>query len=848
LGARHVAALVAFVAAAGVVGVQGTSSANPSSAPNAKTCAQKTWTTAKYQRSSTPDALATLVLACLKVTFPATYRRDEVGLVSLNSYPWFQNVNEGGLTSTVQKDLQRLGMPPITLEDGPEGIITKTSPGPTALPNELALGATFDQSMASLYGTVLGSQAHRMGYDAVQAPDLNLVRVPSWGRAPESFGESPVLTGEMGGAEAAAIEAQHVFTVLKHFGPYSQETDRRALNQKVSDKALQEVYIRPFTLALRAVLPELKAGDHAIGIMCSYGNVNDLKACRSAALAGELNSVGVQALIRSDLDVKVNPTALLLNGVDLIKPMIASELSSALGEPQIRSALDQAVEAIFRTEFAAGLVNGKVTSAQGHPLARVMALFGHADALNIEQRAAVLLKNDGLLPLSHGSGRIAVIADATLSNTCTSLAGTLARVLATTSTCSTDARVPLPNTELFHGLPIAYGGASRTTRFTAHVFGPYVVTVTTLGNTSLKMDGTQIMNSQGLAEFNVQRTSLVGLAAGSTHTFTVTWRGAPPKVVITQEQAAVNTANRAVAGAKVAIVVAYDLSREGMDRDSLALPGAQNAIISSVAAKVPTIVVLATDGAVAMPWLNQVDGVLEVWNPTGSVQLDRVFAQYVDAWRNLLDGAVDPSGRLPITFPVSAAQSPMGDAAFWPGIHTVVDLNQAPYRGVGIGMAWYRQAGWPVLFPFGFGLSYTQYQLVSGSVFKGPGGLDMTVGVRDTGGAAGTEPVQVYANWPSSLGEPQRQLVGFGTVTFSKTDAKNRTVHHITITLSPDALAVWTGAAMHVTRGTYCLAAATFDGDPHGLTTGSVTLSPGAAADSVVIAGSVRMVSGACAG
>ena len=183
--------------------------AHPTSVPLPATCLARPWTKSYYQAEHPPAALATLVLACLKQEDPAAFRHDEVGIVALNADAWFQNVNEFGLTSTVQRQLARLGMPPITLEDGPGGLITRTSPAPTVLPNELALGATFNPPVATLYGDrARHPGARSMGYDGVQAPDLNLVRVPSWGRAMESFGESPVLAGEMGAAEAVAIAAQ----------------------------------------------------------------------------------------------------------------------------------------------------------------------------------------------------------------------------------------------------------------------------------------------------------------------------------------------------------------------------------------------------------------------------------------------------------------------------------------------------------------------------------------------------------------------------------------------------------------------------------------------------------------
>ncbi len=824
---RHTlrAAVSMSVAVAGaLVALQaGTPASGSSRSVSAATCRARPWLSESYQARSTPTALADLVLSCMRALFPATYRHDEVGLVALNSYPWFQNVNEFGLTSTVQQQLAALGMPPITLQDGPGGIITRASPSPTLLPNDLALGATFNTSLASLYGTVLGSQAHAMGYDGVQAPALNLLRVPTWGRAAESFGESPVLTGEMGAAEAVAIAAQHEIPVLKHFGPYSQDTNRRYLNQLVSDKAFQEVYTRPFTLALRALMPQLARPDHAVGVMCSYGNVNGLKACRSPLLADELAYVGVDALVRSDLDVEVNPSALVLNGVDLIKPMNSQELVQSLRNPAIDQALDQSVLQIFETEFADGLVGGP-TAAHARNLPASLSRAGLGDAWQIEEHAAVLLKDaGGVLPLAGKDRRIAIVTDGTMPNTCNSLAGELARALSVGATCIVDTRVSLPHVRLF---PLLYGShtwVTRTTTYHVATTGPYELGVTTYGNTQVRVGGRLLLSTLGLAEYQVQRSALVNLKAGA-HTISVTYRGSVPQIVLTSLAPEVRSAVAGVHGASLAIVLAYDLPREGMDRDSLQLPNGQDAVINAVAAKVPTVVLLGTDGAVSMPWLGAVKGVMLVWNPNWLAGLDRVFVRYVPAWVSLLDGQVDPSGRLPVTFPASIAQSPAGVPAFWPGTGTTVNLDAAPNQGVGIGMPWYRAAGWPVLFPFGYGLSYTTYALQGGTLQSSSSGLTMTVNVADTGQDGGEVPIEVYANWPNTAGEPRQQLVGFAVAYFTKSQAAAGTVDQVTVPLSPDALTVDVAGRMQPVAGSYCLEAAQYAGDPHAWSTGSVTL------------------------
>jgi beta-glucosidase len=817
--------ICATVVALGVVGVQAESSARPLTPVTPSRCTGNPWTQPTFRANSTPAALGVLVLSCLKLEYPASYRHDEVGIVALVHDQRFQNINEFGMTSTVQRQLARLGMPPITFEDGPGGILVDSHPQPTLLPNELALGATFDPSIATDYGWVLGVEAHLMGYDGVQAPDLNLLRVPSWGRAMESFGESPVLAGELGAAEAVAIESQHEIPLLKHFGPYSQETDRHDLDQLLSERAYQDVYIRPFDIVLRALLPQLDAGDHAVGIMCSYGNVGATRACRSPELARVLGHLGVNALIRSDLDVWVEPSALLRSGVDLIKPMVSKELERALGIRAVDTSLDQAVEQIFTTEFADGLVNGTVTNATFHPLTAPTVRLDAGIANEIEQRAAVLLKNDGLLPLRRAGGPIAVLADPRIRTTCNSLASALANDLATESTC-TDPKIPLPYRPLFEHLPYAQTSRSATVTFTPSITSTYVVELTTHNDTVLTMNQRVLVATYGNSEFGVQRTAQVQLTKGTHYTFHVTWRGISPSMALVEEQPMIDAAENAVRGARVAVVVAYDLTREGMDRSSLALPNAQDALISAVAARVPTIVVLATDGAVTMPWLNEVHGVLEVWSPTGEVYTDAALTRFVSAYANLLDGTVNPSGRLPETFPVSSGQSPMAIRSFWPGIGHRVNLGLAPNGGIGIGYDWYRKAHWPILFPFGYGLSYTSYQLVGGTVASTPSGLLASVLVRDTGGLPGTEVVQLYADWPGALDQPT-QLVGSATVTFSAHDVASKAILHATVPITSGALSMYQGSAMTVVNGDYCLEAATYDGDPHAWSTGTVVLGPG---------------------
>jgi beta-glucosidase len=805
------------------------------------TCAKAPWTSTSDQQSSTPEALAELVLSCLELRYPNTYRYDEIGIVTLIPYGPWENINEFGPASHAQVALASLGMPPLTLEDGPGGLLDASA---TQLPNELALGATFDRSLATDYGDVLGAQAHAIGFDGVQAPDLNLTRVETWGRARESFGESPVLAGELGAAEALGIVSQHEIVVLKHFGSYSQDTDRKVLNQEVSVKALWDLYLRPFTIALRA----LQKDPNTVGVMCSYGEMNGVADCLTPYLSRELDQLVVNAFVRTDLGVGVDPAPLLLNGVDMIKPLVEKTLLATLGHKGVRAALNRAVLQVFETEFADGLVNGKDTTVAARTLSPTLRASGVTSAVSIEQRAAVLLKNSGLLPLTSADGPIAVLSEPTLATTCSTVASGLASALSVGATCSDEQPSSLPTTTLFQHLPSSAHAESRSVAFTAPATAPYVVTLTTVGNTHVTLSGKTIINAEGRAEFPVPDTDLVQLTGGTRYRFSVTWTGSPPNVTIADAQSAVARSVAATSGAGAAIVLAQDVDEEGMDRSSIALPDYQDAVIDAVASNVPTIVVLVTDGPVTMPWLGSVDGVFEVWNANPNTSAtDATESSLAPAWVNLLDGQADPSGRLPETFPVSMAQSPAGVRAFWPGNGDVVNLNAPPNDGAAIGMSWYRAAKWPVLFPFGFGLSYTTYELAGGSLRSTSGGLTMTIEVTDTGPVGGTEPVEVYADWPAADGLPDLQLVGFATATFTNAQANGATTLDVTVPIARDAMSVYSAGAMKLEAGTYCLEAATYDGDPGAWGTGPITLSPNGAGTVLTTSGTVPLSETTCA-
>ena len=230
-------------------------------------------------------------------------------------------------------------------------------------------------------------------------------------------------------------------------------------------------------------------------------------------------------------------------------------------------------------------------------------------------------------------------------------------------------------------------------------------------------------------------------------------------------------------GADVDLVFAWRAESEGADAPNMSLPGNQNDLIAKVAAANPnTIVVLETGNPVTMPWLDQVSGVLEAWFAGSSG--DKALA-------NILFGDVNPSGKLPITFPKSEADlphptinkpdpavQPRGPDAWRKTLEGIPAFQTKYDEGLKVGYKWYDAEKKPVLFPFGYGLSYTTFEYSNLKVTPGEK-LSLTFTVKNNGNRAGIEIAEVYAGLPSSTGEPPKRLVGWERVALNAGESKD---------------------------------------------------------------------------
>jgi beta-glucosidase len=242
--------------------------------------------------------------------------------------------------------------------------------------------------------------------------------------------------------------------------------------------------------------------------------------------------------------------------------------------------------------------------------------------------------------------------------------------------------------------------------------------------------------------------------------------------------------------ADVAIVFATAWSSEGNDF-SMSLPEGQDALIAAVAAANPnTIVVLETGNPVKMPWLNRVKAVVEAWYPG---------QEGGAAIADVLTGKVNPSGRLPISFPTDESQLPRAEIPGWgqpEGAQGTVTYRE----GAEVGYRWYANQGTRPLFPFGHGLSYTRFEQ-SGLQIRGGNQIEATVSVRNTGKVAGAEVVQLYLTRRDSV--DTRRLAGFTRVELAPGESRT-----VVVKIEPKVLADWTPEGWHLAAATYSFTSA----------------------------------------
>jgi beta-glucosidase len=609
-------------------------------------------------------------------------------------------------------EVERVGLPGFAFSDGPRGVVVDQA---TCFPVSMARGATWDTDLEERIGEAIGQELRAVGADLYGGVCVNVLRHPAWGRAQETYGEDPHHVGEMGAALTRGVQ-RHAMACVKHFACNSMENARFTVDITVDEAALHEVYLPQF----RRIVDEGVAV-----VMSAYNSVNGEWCGQSGALLTEVLRAewGFSGFVISDWILGLRDAGRSLRaGLDVEMPyrMIRAEhLGDEIEAGEASWAeVDRAVERVVATRLRfADIIDTAV------PGRDVLADPAHRSlAREAAAKSVVLLRNepvDGapLLPLAvRPGGSVALI-------------GPLATAVNLGDGGSSDVWAPEVVT-VADGLRAALPGV--TVRVDDGTDPDGTAAVASSADVAVVVAGyTRLDEGEYIGEFATAH--LAHLFPGEDDPALVgrfTARIAAERLIEPPGHAAPSAAD---GGFSV-----------GGDRRSLHLHDHDVELIRAVAAANPRTVVAVVAGSavVASEWDRSVAAIVQSWY--SGMEGGHALA-------DVLLGKVDASGRLPFSIPRTESDLP----AFDPDAETFTYDGWHGY--------WHlARQGTPAAYPFGFGLSYTSFVLESASAEVGDDGIRVSGSLRNSGGRAGTDVVQVYAHREGS-DRPDR-LVGFQRV------------------------------------------------------------------------------------
>ncbi len=606
--------------------------------------------------------------------------------------------------------VERLGVPGFHFSDGPRGVVI----GPaTAFPVSMGRGAAWDVDLEERIGDAIGRELRAVGADLYGGVCVNVLRHPAWGRAQETYGEDPFHVGELGAALTRGVQ-RHAMACVKHFACNSMENARFKVDVTVDDEALHEVFLPHF----RRIVDEGVAS-----VMSAYNSVNGEWCGQSPALLNDVlrDEWGFEGFVISDW----------IFGLRDAGPSVTAGLDVEMPYRMIRaSGLDAAVEAGEVTEediarrvvpTVATLLRFADVLAEPRPAADVLACPEHrALAREAATRAIVLLRNeavdgDPVLPLDAAAlRRVAVV-------------GRLAALRNLGDQGSSDVWAPeviTPLDGLRAALPDAtvdhHDGSDADTA--AEVAAGADAAVVVVGYTA--DDEGEYIGEFGTSHLTDLFPGPDDPALAERFTASVAADPGPE---------APEGVGRRNSGVGFAV---------GGDRTSLRLHEADEALVRAVAAANPrTVVAVVAGSAVLMgPWIDAVPAVVQAWY--GGMEGGAALA-------DVLLGVAAPTGRLPFTVPTDESHLPPFDR----------EADRATYDAW---HGWWRleRDGHEPAFPFGFGLTYTDFVLGTWSLEHGADELVLRGTVANTGARDGADVVQAYGGRRGG----RRRLVGFARV------------------------------------------------------------------------------------
>lgn len=620
--------------------------------------------------------------------------------------------------------IPRLGIPQTILTDGPAGVrINPTREGDTktyyatAFPIGSALASTWNTELVEEVGKAIGNETKEYKCDVILGPGMNLHRNPLCGRNFEYYSEDPVVTGKIAAAYVKGVQSEGAGTSIKHFAVNSQETERTSVDERVSQRALRELYLRGFEIAVREGKPWT--------VMASYNRVNGPLAQESRDLLTDVlrTDWGYQGMVMTDWIGQRNTGAQVHAGNDLMEPgqpqqseeIVTKVKNGQLDIKDVDNSVRRLLEYIVKTP-----------TFNKYQASNAPDLNAHAA---ITRRAAnegiVLLENNGVLPLDK---RIQTVA----------LYGV----------CSYE---------------FLSGGVGS-----GCVHPPYVVDmVKGLGNAGIKTTESLTNIYQKYVEFAKLKFETDRSPAKWFQSLVMGQQKYP------EIDFSIYSFMKEVPNADAAIITLGRQAGEGIDREiegefNLSEQERQMVIQVSQAfhqAGKPVIIIINSGSVIeTASWKNYADAILVAWQPG---------MEGGNSVADILTGKANPSGKLTMTWPIDVADHPstknFPNASVDIFTYTSAGNRMPGYQftnheeDIYVGYRYFDSFQKNVSYPFGYGLSYTTFAYSKPSVKKSGEQIEVSITVKNTGKVAGKEAVQVYVTAPKgNLEKPAKELKAFG--------------------------------------------------------------------------------------
>ncbi|MCX6221663.1 MAG: glycoside hydrolase family 3 C-terminal domain-containing protein [Bacteroidia bacterium] len=611
------------------------------------------------------------------------------------------------------------------LTDGPSGVNRDPHPAgakeyiySTAFPTSTCLAATWNTEMVEKVGKALGNEALEYDYDLILMPALNLHRNPKCGRNFEYYSEDPLLSGKAAAAMVKGVQSNGVGATLKHFLANNQETNRRTYNAVVSQRALREIYMRGFEIAVKESKPA--------AIMTSYNKLNGFYTAETPELLNEIvrKEWGFNGVFMTDFDgygsavakVRAGNNMLMGGNMDEVKELTAALKDKTLDESTLSKNLVYNMQLKLNSPRSKGFKPSMKPDLEAH--ARI--------AREAASEGMVLLKNEkNALPFD-GLKSVALF-------------GKISYYLIEAGTGSGSIRSNKYAISLNDGMKAAGFQISKDLEDTYTAFNAKIMSdnlVPDYFNNPFMLAANGVKDGKAPPHFKKRLIPF------------------HDELNLTKEQIA-----KEVPNSDVAVITLGRSGGEGYENGYFPSSGNEINLVRNVcdayhAAGKKVVVVLNVGGvSETASWRDYPDAILLAWQPG---------QEGGHAIADILKGAVNPSGKLPDSFPLKVDDVP--SAKSFPGEPAENPINSFYNEGIYTGYRYYDSFKVPVAYEFGFGLSYTTFEYsglkLSSNTFEGK--LTVSVMVKNSGKVAGKEIVQLYLSAPDAeVEKPTEELKGF---------------------------------------------------------------------------------------